>query len=79
MRTETDIKKVGQADITDKRLMQQLKREEIDRNNRPFIYLHDIRLGLNMPVRVDAPTDRDIQTTGLMMITMDINYQNIIK
>ena len=57
MPTETDIKKVRQAETTDKRLMQQLKKEEIDRNN-IFIYLHDTmssRLGLNMPVRIYTP------------------------
>ena len=59
--------------------MQQLKKEEIDRNNITFIYLHDSRLGLNMSVRVDAPTDRAIQTTCRVIITMDMDYQNTIK
>ena len=57
MRTETDIKNSGQAEITDKRLLQQLMKEEIDRNN-TFIYSHDTRrsrLGVNMLIIIYIP------------------------
>ena len=57
MRTETDIKNSGQAEITDKRLMQQLKKEELDRKN-TLIYSHDTRrsrLGVIMLIRIYTP------------------------
>ena len=79
MRTETDIKNSGQAEITDKRLLQQLMKEEIDRNN-TFIYSHDTRrgrLGVNMLIRIYTPNRQSYSV--LVIITMDIDYQNIIK
>ena len=63
--------------------MQQLKKEEIDRNN-TFIYLHNTRpsrLGLNMPVEI-YPTDKTIQTIiikTIQIIIMDMDHQNIMK